>query len=107
MAAAVAWSRGGAQIRWERLRKSVPVSLKGGSNWGGMDRSVLADLYATVNAVDQTFALNYHGTGMTVKWRHEESRVIECNPVSIYRRDEETDDDLFVDIVLKLMWVMA
>jgi hypothetical protein len=72
-----------------------------------MDRSVLAGLYATVNVVDQAFVLDYHGTSITVKWRHEEVPVIECHPVSIYRRDEETGDDLFVDIVLKFMWVVA
>jgi len=105
--AATAWTRGGAQVRWERLRKSVPINLKGGPDWGGMERSVLAALYATVNAVDQVFTLDYHGTAMTVKWRHEEAPVIECHPISIYRRDEESDNDFFVDIVLKFMWVVA
>ena len=107
VSAVTEWSRGGSQIVYERLDKSVPVNLVGGTDWGGMTRATMALLYALVPVVDTTYTLAYHGTSMTVRFRHEERPVITCRPIGIWRRDQEVTTNQFVDVVLKLMWVVA
>lgn len=101
------WSRGGKQLVYERLDKSVPVALVGGTDWGGMTRTTMAALYALVPVVDTTYTLSYHGTTMTVRFRHEERPVISCRPIGTWRRDQEAATNLFVDVQIKLMWVVA
>lgn len=100
--AALSWSRGGTPIRYERPRLAGPFDLAGQENTAWMALTTISALYASITAGAQ-YALNYHGSNLTVWWRVSDWPVIEYVPVIDYAQPAAADKVSAVR--LKFLWV--
>lgn len=102
--AAVAWTKGGKQIRWERIIKSVPLTLYGGDNWGWMDQDQLDAMQVYADQVNPAtpYVLNYNGALYNVKFRFEDPPVIAHEPLSPC----VTGSAWHKNVSVKFMWIL-
>lgn len=103
--AETAWTKGGKQIRWEKPVKSVPLTLRGGDNWGWIDTAAVDALYAMADDPNPAtpYVLDYEGTLYDVFWRFEEPPVIEAEQIV----PSIAAGDYWRNIALKFMRMLA
>jgi len=94
----------GSLIIYEKEIKYSPVTLIGGSTWGGLTLSVLNAVKVLASVVGGTYTLTYAGVTSTVRFRMEDIPVISADPIANNRSDK-LDTDYYNNIEIKLMEV--
>lgn len=94
-------SLGGKPIVWETSRTLRILDLVGGSDFGWIERSVLALMRAKADIAGATYILVYESDTYTVRFRNEDSPTIEADP--IIPRPNHADEDYYNNVRLKLM----
>ncbi|MBF0519463.1 MAG: hypothetical protein HQK92_07055 [Nitrospirae bacterium] len=78
------------------------IDLTGGSDYGWITYKDLKMLVDMASVYGETYELNYNGDTFTVRFRHEDSPVLEFTPVA--DTAEFIDNDYFYGVI-KLMEV--
>ena len=101
--AEVDMSLGGTPIIWEQAIEGLPIDLVGGLDTAWILRSVLSSLRTLARVPEALYTLSYEGSNYVVRFRHEDSPVIEASPV--VPRPNHEDEDWYNNVRIKLMEV--
>jgi hypothetical protein len=93
----------GSLILYEREILYSPITLVGGPDWGWLTRTVMLALKAAASIIGGTYVLDYEGVTSTVRFRTEDIPAMAGE--SVLTRSDQTADDYYKNITLKLMEV--
>lgn len=99
----VEMSIGGVPIIHEQDFIGRPITLVGEDGFGWIEFSDLQNLIILASTKGASYTLTYESTTFTVRFRHEDSPVIEAE--ALIPRPNHVAADLFKNVVIKLMEV--
>ena len=103
ISADIIYSLGGKPMIFERELGGKIITLVGTRQTGWIDRSTLKQLQQLSNAIRTTYTLIFESDIYNVRFRHEARPVIQSSP--IIPRPNHSDNDLYSNLVIKLMEV--
>jgi hypothetical protein len=101
--AEVKYSIGGVPLIWEGNLYGRPITLVGDLNTSWIDYETLSNLQSLASVQYAQYTLVFGDEIYNVRFRHEDSPVIEATPVAEY--PEYANNDKFAELIIKLMEV--
>lgn len=91
---------GGGLVVWEQVQSGRPLDLVGGSDFGWLTGTIIAQVKALANVPNATYTLIHNYSTYRVRFRHEEGAPVSATPLVARPNQEATDYYNNVSILL-------